>query len=101
MAIAAEQMVNELRAMALECVEHGRPMTPQDVLGVVGDDLDALAAELAPSLVEIGFTHVAECVECGSRIFKHPAWSHFGVEGSEFDHTAEARLGTIRDWPAG
>lgn len=58
---------------------------------------------MRPSLEALGFTHVAECVECGHDIFKHPTWSHFGADGKGeggWDHKAEARLGTIRDWPS-
>lgn len=59
---------------------------------------------MRPSLEALGFTHVAECAECGHDIFKHPTWSHFGAGGKgegDWDHGAVPLLGTIQDWPSG
>lgn len=53
---------------------------------------------MRPTLGALGFTHVAQCVECGGQIFRHPEWAHFGGTSSGPEHKAEARFGTIEDW---
>lgn len=75
------------------CDEVARLRGGNPVIGGIGD---------SPSLEELGFTHVARCVECDHEIFKHPTWAHFGGGGKsndDFDHKAAARLGTIEPWP--
>lgn len=58
-----------------------------------------LAFPRRPSLSDLGFTHVARCIECEGQIFKHPTWDHFGGQSSGPDHKAEPALGSIEDWP--
>jgi hypothetical protein len=72
------------------------PARPMDDTPNV-DSVPADEGFMRPTLGGLGFTHVAQCVECGGQIFRHPAWAHFGGTSSGPEHKAEARLGTIED----
>lgn len=79
-------------------MHYGEQPQEQSVVDTLAK-IDAVLGEGAPSLIELGFTRVAICSECGHRIFQHPTWSHFGHQnGATDDHKAEALLGSIRPW---
>lgn len=44
--MTAEQMVEKVRALALDAVEYGVGVEPDDIIDIVGDDLDAEVASI-------------------------------------------------------